>query len=387
MAAPQTIPPRSTGLAGLNSSVPLVRAGMGTPEVVEIEAWTDEAHRRATGLLSVLPHGGRNGNEVDRAALPAFEPAVLRDALRAMLRARALDVAARELVKRERIGSYPETAGTEGAVVGAVAALSPDDVVAPGRRDAGAALARGYQVAGLCAQLLGNAHDLARGRRLPGSPVLPRAFNILPASSHAATQLPHAAGVAWAAKMQKKPTVALALFEANEVDAEDFHTGLNFAAVFRLPTIFVCINDGKTARLLGSETIAVRALAYGIDGVRVDGGDFLAVAAAVRVAAERARRGDGATLVEAVVADVGSKEDPIARLAGWLAAEKILDTAALATMQSEVDAEVRAALAAEEQIGPPPAATVIDHVLARPTAALEEQRDELQRVRDKSSGR
>jgi len=385
MAAPKTIPPRSTGLAGLNSSVPLVRAGMGTPEVSEIEAWTDEDYRRATGLLSLLPANG----QVDRQALPAFEPAALRDAVRAMLRARALDAAARELVKRARIGSYAETAGTEAAVVGAVAALSPDDVVAPGRRDAGAALTRGYPVAGLCAQLFGNAHDLAKGRRLPGSPVLPRAFNVLPASSHAATQLPHAAGVAWAAKMQKKPTVALALFEANEVDAEDFHTGVNFAAVFRLPTIFVCINDGKTAPLLSSETIAVRALAYGIDGLRVDGGDFLAVAAAVRAAAERARRGDGATLVEAVVAgvaSVGEKEDPIARLAGWLAAEKILDAAALATMRNEVDAEVRAALAAEEQVGPPAASTVIDHVLARPSAALEQQRDELQRVRAKSPG-
>ena len=109
-----------------------------------------------------------------------------------------------------RIGSYAETRGTEAAVVGAVAALSPDDVVAPGRRDAGAALARGYPVAALAAQLFGNAHDLARGRRIPGCPALPRALNILPASSHAATQLPHAAGVAWAAKMQKKPTVALA---------------------------------------------------------------------------------------------------------------------------------------------------------------------------------
>ncbi len=389
MAAPKTSPPRSTGLAGLNSSVPLVRAGMGAPDVAEIEAWTDEDHRRATGLLSVLP---ADGQKIDRAAVPAFEPAALREAVRAMLRARALDAAARELVKRERIGSYAETAGTEAAIVGAVAALSPDDVVAPGRRDAGAALWRGYPVAGLCAQLFGNAHDPAMGRRLPGSPVLPRALNVLPASSHAATQLPHAAGVAWAAKMQKKPTVALALFEAIDVDAEDFHTGLNFAAVFRLPAIFVCVNDGKTAPLLNSETIAVRALAYGIAGVRVDGGDFLAVAAAVRAAAERARRGEGATLIEAVVSGnavggkAGAKEDPIARLAGWLAAEKILDAAALASMRKEVDAEVRAALAAEEQIGPPAASTLVDHVLARPSAALERQREELQQRREKPPG-
>ena len=376
MAAPKTIPPRQAGLAGLNSSVPLVRAGMGAPEVAEIEAWTDDDYQRATGLVSVLDAGGK----VDRAAIPAFEPTALRDAFRAMLRARALDATARELVKAGRIGSYAEMAGTEAAVVGAVAALSLEDVVAPGRRDAGAALARGYPVAGLVAQLLGNAHDLARGRRIPGCPALPRALNVLPAASHGGTQLPHAAGVAWAAKMQGKPTVALALMDAIDVDAEDFHAGVNFAAVFRVPAIFVCVNDGKRALLATSETIAVRALEYGIAGVRVDGGDFLAVAAAVRAAAERARKGGGATLIEAVLGE----GDAIARFSGWLAAEKVLDAAAEASMRKEVDAELRAAVAVEESAGLPPTRAMIENVLARTSAALEEQLDELERIRDKT---
>ncbi|HVV53534.1 MAG TPA: hypothetical protein VHO06_28010, partial [Polyangia bacterium] len=128
MAAPKSIPPtRPAGLAGGKSSLPLIRAGMGAPELTEIEAWRDEDQARATGLLTVLGAGGK----VDRRALPAFEPAALRDAYCAMLRARALDAAAGELVKSGRIGSYAETAGTEAAVVGAVAALGPDDVVAP----------------------------------------------------------------------------------------------------------------------------------------------------------------------------------------------------------------------------------------------------------------
>lgn len=380
MAAPKTIPPaRPLGLSGGKSSLPLIRAGMGAPELAEIEAFSDADYQRATGLISLLARDGKNG-KVDRAALPAFEPPVLRDALRAMLRARALDAAAGELVKAGRIGSYAETAGTEAAVVGAVAALASDDVVAPGRRDAAAALARGYPVAGLVAQLLGNAHDPAHGRRIPGFPALPRALNVLPASSHAGTQLPHAAGVAWAAKMQKKPTVALALFETIDVDAEDFHAGLNFAAVFRLPAIFVCVNDGKRAALATSETIAVRALAYGIAGVRVDGGDFLAVAAAVRAAAARARKGGGATLIEAVVGE----GDAIARLSGWLATEKVLDAGAEAALRKEVEAEVRAAVAAEGPAGPPATHTLIENVLARPPAALEQQLEELERIRDRT---
>jgi 2-oxoisovalerate dehydrogenase E1 component alpha subunit len=388
MAAPKkSIPPsRPAGLSGGKSTLPLVRAGMGAPEVAEIEAWTDEEYRRATGFFTVLSAKsqtkGQIDGEVDRQALPAFAPAALRAAYQAMLRARALDAAARELVRAERIGSYAGSAGSEAAVVGAISALLPDDVVAPGRRASGAAIARGYPVAGLVAQLFGNAHDLSRGRRLPGCPAVPRALNILPASDHAGTQLPQAAGVAWAAKMQKKSTVALATLEALEIDAEDFHTGLNFAGVFRLPVIFVCINDGKSKSLMTSETVAVRALAYGIAGLRVDGGDFLAVTASVRQAAERARRGDGATLIEAVLPDsVDGGADPIARLGAWLAREKVLEAAAAEAMRVAVEAELRAAVAAEQSIGPPPSSALIEQVMARPSAALESQLAELIQAR------
>jgi pyruvate dehydrogenase E1 component alpha subunit len=378
MASKAKPPSRPAGLSGGKSTLPLIRAGMGAPEVAEIEAWTDEEYRRATGLFTVLPAKG----PVDRKAIPAFEPAALREAYQGMLRARALDAAARELVRTERIGSYAETGGTEAAVFGAMAALSPDDVVAPGRRAGAAAIARGYPVAGLVAQLFGNAHDLSRGRRLPGCPTVPRALNILPASDHAGTQLPQAAGVAWAAKMQKKPTVALATLEALEIDAEDFHTGVNFAGVFRLPVIFLCINDGKSKSLMTSETIAVRALAYGIAGVRVDGGDFLAVAASVRAAAERARRGEGATLIEAVVGE----SDPLDRLGAYLGLEKILDAAAAKAMRVTTEAELRAAIAAEQSVDPPPSRSVIENVLAHPSPALEEQLDELHRARASHRG-
>jgi pyruvate dehydrogenase E1 component alpha subunit len=378
MASKAKPPSRPAGLSGGKSTLPLIRAGMGAPEVAEIEAWTDEEYRRATGLFTVLPAKG----PVDRKAIPAFEPAALREAYQGMLRARALDAAARELVRTERIGSYAETGGTEAAVFGAMAALSPDDVVAPGRRAGAAAIARGYPVAGLVAQLFGNAHDLSRGRRLPGCPTVPRALNILPASDHAGTQLPQAAGVAWAAKMQKKPTVALAYLEALEIDAEDFHTGVNFAGVFRLPVIFLCINDGKSKSLMTSETIAVRALAYGIAGVRVDGGDFLAVAASVRAAAERARRGEGATLIEAVVGE----SDPLDRLGAYLGLEKILDAAAAKAMRVTTEAELRAAIAAEQSVDPPPSRSVIENVLAHPSPALEEQLDELHRARASHRG-
>ncbi len=114
--------------------------------------------------------------------------------------------------------------------------------------------------------------------------------------------------------------------------------------------------------------------------MRVDGRDLLAVQAAVRAAAARARRGEGATLIEAVLGD----GEPFERLRSWLAAEKILDGAGEAALRAEIEGELRAALAAEEPVGPPPARAIIEHVLARTTPALEEQLDELGRVRDKT---
>ena len=159
---------------------------------------------------------------------------------------------------------------------------------------------------------------------------------------------------------------------------------MNFAAVFRLPVVFLCLNDGKSAARLTSETFAVSALAYGIAGVRVDGDDFLAVAATVREAAARARRGDGATLIEAVLGQ--GEPDGIDRLGAWLSSEEIVDATAATAMGRAAESEIRAAVEAEQSIGPPPSRSIIEHVWARPPRALEEQLDELDRARRSDRG-
>jgi TPP-dependent pyruvate/acetoin dehydrogenase alpha subunit len=344
---------------------------MGDVGASEVEVWSDEEERLATGLQSIVSADGR----VDRAALatlPAVSPARLRELHRTMLRLRALDVATRALVDAGRLGPVAGTGGTEAVVVGATAALGPDDVIAPGRRQSGAALVRGLPLGALAAQLHGNANDLGRGRQMPGCAAFPRALNMLPASPHPATQLPHATGIAWAMKMQGKATVALCFLDGAETSAEDFHAGLNFAGVYKVPVIFVCTTERAAAAAAAvpetlSETYAIKALAYGVPGVRVDGDDLLAVVAATRAAADRARKGEGPTFIEAVV----DRGDALERLAGWLAAEKILPAADGATLAAEVDAEVQAALAAEERVGPPPRHSLIEDVFAHPPAALE----------------
>ena len=139
--------------------------------------------------------------------------------------------------------------------------------------------------------------------------------------------------------------VVLAYLDREATSAEDFHCGLNFAGVFHVPAVFVCMNAAPGAPgsvETVSETIAVKALAYGIPGTRVDGNDLFAVFAATRAAATHARAGGGATLIEAALSETG---DPLERVRSWLVGQNLLDSAAESALRREVDAEVEAALA------------------------------------------
>jgi TPP-dependent pyruvate/acetoin dehydrogenase alpha subunit len=280
-----------------------------------VEVWSDEAYQRATGLACVLDAEGRVGGG-GPGGVPPLEAVAMRDVYRSMLRIGALDARARR---------------REAAIVGAAAALRADDPIFPGAYAPGVAVHRGLSVEAAAS----------------GDTALPRALYVLPASPFRATQLPQATGYAWAAKMQRKPIVALAFLDVPATSAEDFHTGLNFAGVYRVPVVFVCVSDARlvAAPETASETIAVKALAYGIAADRVDGGDFLAVYRAVASAGERARRGEGATLIEAVVDLRDEAPDPLRRLGAWLAAEKIVDDAAARAMRDEVEREVEQAAA------------------------------------------
>jgi TPP-dependent pyruvate/acetoin dehydrogenase alpha subunit len=384
-----------------------IRAGMGDVESASVEVWSDEDEARARGLLQVLD---ANGKVTGKA--PVLDAARLRELHLGMLRSRVLDERMLNLQRQGRIGFYAESRGQEAAVVGAVAAMEARDYVVPAHREVGAALYRGLPVQSVVAQLFGNANDVARGRQMPVHLSPPRALNFIPPSSCVATQLPHAAGLAWAAKMRKDPVVVLAYLGEGATSAEDFHAGINFAAVYHVPAVFLCENNqwaiSTPASLqTASDTFAIKALAYGMPGVRVDGNDALAVYAATREAADRARAGGGPTLIEAVTYrmaahstsddptryrsaedDAGWRDkDPLRRLGAYLAATKVLDEAGVAAQRAAVEAEIAAAVAAEEPVGPPPLRSLIENVYSTPPATLVEQLAELERVRADRRGR
>ncbi|HEX3722584.1 MAG TPA: thiamine pyrophosphate-dependent dehydrogenase E1 component subunit alpha [Nitrolancea sp.] len=240
----------------------------------------------------------------DRSQLPAEQ---LRQMYELMALARMLD---ERMWLLNRGGQAPfviSCQGHEAAQAGAGFALQPGkDILLPYYRDLALSLHFGITPRDVMLSLLGKQGDPTSGGRQMPAHYSSRKLNIITGSSPVATQLPHAVGVALAARIRGEDSVALTCTGEGSTNQGDFHEALNFASVRKLPVIFMVENNGWAISVPQSKQMAVehvseRAAAYGIAGVTVDGTDPLAVYATMKEAADRARRGDGPTLVEAMV--------------------------------------------------------------------------------------
>jgi TPP-dependent pyruvate/acetoin dehydrogenase alpha subunit len=209
-------------------------------------------------------------------------------------------------------------------------------------------------------------------------------------------------GAAWSAKLRGEPSVVVAYFGDGATSTGDFHAGLNFAAVFQLPTVFVCKNNGwaislPVSRQTRVEHIADKAAGYGIPGERVDGNDLLAVYAAASGALERARSGGGPTLLELVTQRMGphstsddpsryrdpallkewEERDPIARMRRYLEARNLWSEADEERARSEWDERVTTAMRWAERQSPPDLASMFEDVYAEMPWHLKEQQAQL----------
>ena len=252
---------------------------------------------------------------------PEREPALSGDELRRLFRAiltvRILDERMLRLQRQGRMGFYLSSLGEEATHIGAAQALRPGDWLYPAYREAGAALFRGYPLRTFMCQLFGNAEDPVKGRQMPVHHSV-RSINFVSVSSPVGSHIPNAVGTAWAAKLQKRDDVAVAFFGEGATSTPIFHTSMNLAAVHKIPAILLCRNNGWAISVprsgqTASVTFAQKAIAYGMPGVLVDGNDILAMIHVVAEAAARGRRGDGATLIEALTYRRGahsSSDDP-----------------------------------------------------------------------------
>jgi len=352
------------------------------------------------GLLTVLREDGTADPKTDPKI--ATERLVL--AYRHMRRLRLLDARMILLQRQGRVGFYGACTGQEAVPIATGLVARPDDWVFPALREQSVMLVRGFPLQQFVAQIFGNSGDVLKGRQMPSHPSGKQVHQVS-WSSCIGPQIPQAVGAAWAMKKEKKDTIAFGFSGDGATSQPDFHAAMTFAAAFKAPVIIVCQNNHwsisvPTARQTASRTIAVKGRAYGIPSIRVDGNDLLAVHAVLSTAAERARRGEGPTFVEALTYRIGAhstsddptryrtdaeveswkKKDPVDRLAKHLRTIGAIDDAFEKQLDAELGAEIGEVIKAVEEMPPPPRMSLFDDVYAEPTWNLREQRELLAKL-------
>ena len=239
--------------------------------------------------LSILDAEGNLEEDLE----PDIDEDLLKKLHYFMLLSRRFDERMLSLQRQGRIGTFGPIKGQEAAQLGAVAALQDKDWFIPSFREMGAEIWRGRELESVL---------LSYGGFNEGGK-MPQDSTNLPVAIPVASQVPHAVGIAYGIKYREQDRVAMVFFGDGATSEGDFHEALNFAGVFQTPTVFICQNNQwaisvPRSRQTRSETLAQKALAYGIPGIQVDGNDILAVHAAASEAVDRARRGDGPTLIE-----------------------------------------------------------------------------------------
>jgi len=258
-----------------------------------------ETNPLCTDLVRVLGDDHRAHGPWD----PRVAPEQLRTMLRDMALTRAFDERMYRGQRQGKTSFYMKCTGEEATSIAAAHALASDDMVFPSYRQQGILIARGYPLLEMINQIYSNRGDKLKGRQLPIM-YSSRAHSFFTISGNLATQVPQAVGWAMASAIRHDSRIAATWLGEGSTAEGDFHSGMTFAAVYNAPVIFNVVNNqwaiSSFSGFAGSErtTFAARAIGYGIAGLRIDGNDPLAVYAATRWAADRARSNNGPTLIE-----------------------------------------------------------------------------------------
>ncbi|MGD2060220.1 MAG: pyruvate dehydrogenase (acetyl-transferring) E1 component subunit alpha [Acidimicrobiia bacterium] len=308
-----------------------------------------------------------------------------------MVEARMFDTKSIAMQRQGRLATYAPFRGQEAAQIGAAAALRDDDWVAATYRDAALNWRAGYPWELL---ILGRTGDERGGQ-------VPEGVNILPPSITVGGHMIHAVGLAWAEMLKGSDRIALTSFGDGATSEGDFHEAMNFAAVYRAPTVFFCQNNGYAisypiSEQTRSESIAIKAEAYGMPGVQVDGNDVVAVLVAVREAVSMARAGDGPTLIEAITFRMGphttaddptryrsdeegsrwEERDPLERVRLLLERQGAWSEAWQEDLERQASNVIESAVDWAESVPEPTFDEMLGRMYAEPTAPLRAQLDE-----------
>ncbi|MGV8130903.1 MAG: pyruvate dehydrogenase (acetyl-transferring) E1 component subunit alpha [Candidatus Pacearchaeota archaeon] len=331
-----------------------------------------------------------NGN-CDEKLKPKLTDDVLKEMYRFLILTKTFDDKALKLQRQGRMGTYAPMRGQEACQIGSAFAIQKNDWVFPAFRENGVYMIKGVKPEMLYRYWIGD----ERGMQIP------KDINILPVSITVGAHLPHATGAGMAFNYKSEKNVAICYFGDGATSEGDFHTALNFAGVFKAPCVFICQNNQwaistPVKEQTASQTIAQKAIAYGIEGIQVDGNDVFAVYKATSEAVERARSGKGSTLIECFTYRLADhttsddakryrneneliewvKKDPITRFEKYLTEKKIINPVLIGKVKAEAEQQIEMAVKNAESAKAQGPTEMFDYVYESLTDEMKEQREQ-----------
>lgn len=338
-------------------------------------------------MLRILHPDGH----LEETLKPDLSDETVQNLYRKMVIIRWLDQKALNLQRQGRLGTHAPVHGQEASQAGSAHALGTGDWVFPSYRETGVLYMRGVPLKNIYLHLMGN----EMGQKVPAD------LNVFPISIVVGSHPLHAVGAAWAAKLQGEEICTIAYFGDGATSEGDFHEAMNFAGVFQTPTIFFCQNNHYAISLprerqTAAKTLAQKAIAYGFNGIQVDGNDLFAVYAATREAREKAIFGAGPTMIEAVTYRYGShttaddptkyrskaelqewkSRDPLLRLQKYLKGKGLWSEEIEGKIKEDAEAIVDQAVQEAEEFPSPKPEEMFQYTFAEMTPNLKEQMDD-----------
>jgi pyruvate dehydrogenase E1 component alpha subunit len=348
--------------------------------------------------LSILDENGK----VDESLMPPISPEKLRQFYNDMVFLRTFDEKALKLQRQGRIGTYTSPFGQEACTIGSAHAMEKQDWAVPAFREHGLYLVRGVSLSKVLQYWGGD----ERGSKFE------KGVNVLPVSVPVGSQPLHASGIGMAMKFKKTNAACIGFVGDGGTSEGDFHEAMNFAGVFKANTVMIVQNNQfaisvPRSRQTASQTIAQKAIAYGFEGLQVDGNDVIAVYNATKEALDKARSGKGPALLELYTYRMGDhttaddatryrkegeleawrKKDPIARFEKYLMREGILSEDLVAQIKKKAVSDVEKAVTDYESFPPEKPNDMFDYLFETPTKDLEEQKKFLKDFLEKTAKR
>jgi len=332
--------------------------------------------------------------KIDSKLMPKLSNDDIKKMYEGMILTRVFDDKCVKLQRQGRCGTYASSLGQEASVIGSAFATQKDDWIVPNFRENGAFLLKGYPIDMLIQYWKGD----ERGSRCPVN------LNILPVAIPVGTQLPHAAGLGYGIKFKKENKIVLTYVSDGGTSTGDFHEAMNLAGVFKLPVIFIIQNNQYAISMprkkqTASLTLSQKAISYGFEGIQVDGNDIFAVYKTVRDAVDKARNGNGPTLIECETyriedhttsddwtkyrtkeeVEEWKKKDPVLRLERYMKEKGLLDEKYKNDVLKKAESEVEEGVKMAEAVKEADVEDIIKYVFEKPT---KNQIDQLNKLKE-----